>query len=119
MGFGESIGSVFRNYVNFSGRACRAEYWWFLLFNVIVSLVLVAVDYGVLGFDPTQIGPLRGIYTLGTIIPAIAVAFRRMHDIGRRAWWLLLPIIPIFWFMYRGDKQANAYGPDPLGGRSV
>jgi len=71
------------NYANFEGRARRAEYWYFYLLSLIISLILQGVDY-LIG---TEIGILGGIYSLAIIVPTIAVMVRRLHDTGKSGWY--------------------------------
>ena len=89
MNFVETISAGFSNYVNFSGRACRSEYWYWVLFIVLGAIVAVIIDE-VLGMP--LIDPL---FALATLLPSIAVAVRRLHDIDRSGWWLLLGFIPL------------------------
>ncbi len=88
--------TVLKKYAVFSGRARRKEYWYFVLFNVLISLVLGFID-GLLGLTPegSGFGLLGGFYSLAVLIPGIAVAVRRLHDTGRSGWWLLIGFIPI------------------------
>ena len=80
-------------YAMFNGRARRKEYWFFVLFNILASIALGIVDTITGTFnDEMGVGLLGGIYWLAVLIPAIAVAVRRLHDTGRRGWWLLLPV---------------------------
>lgn len=135
MGMQEAVRSVFSNYVTFSGRACRSEYWWFILFSVIVGILLSTLDgllfgytlttetgEGMASFDLQTVGILAGIWSLVTFLPSLAVAVRRLHDTGRSAWWLLLFFLPligvivlIVWFATRGTVGPNDHGPDPIG----
>ncbi|MDJ0708672.1 MAG: DUF805 domain-containing protein [Leptolyngbyaceae cyanobacterium MO_188.B28] len=85
---------VLRKYAVFGGRARRKEYWYFVLFNFIVALVLGVVD-NVLGTN----GLLGFVYMLGVFIPGLAVAIRRLHDTGRSGWWLLIGFVPIIGFI--------------------
>ena len=117
MNFGQAISSGFSNYVQFSGRAIRSEYWYWVLFTVIGSIVAGIID-AVLGI--TVIDPLFG---LATILPSIAVAIRRLHDLDRTGWWIFIGLIPligwiilIIWYCSRGTVGSNRFGPDPLGG---
>lgn len=113
-----------RNYAKFSGRARRAEYWWFALFVIIVSFVLGAIEAMIFGpgaFAPYGIGPIAGLFTLAILVPSIALTFRRLHDLDRSAWWVLLGLIPVigtlvllFWYVQRGTPGDNRFGPDPL-----
>ncbi|HBQ38973.1 MAG TPA: DUF805 domain-containing protein, partial [Halieaceae bacterium] len=83
-------------YAMFGGRARRKEYWYFVLFNLLASIILGVVD-GITGTysEDAGLGLLGGIYALAVFIPSIAVAMRRLHDTGRSGWWLLLALIPI------------------------
>jgi uncharacterized membrane protein YhaH (DUF805 family) len=75
-----------RKYATFSGRARRAEYWWFYLFTILLSIATSIVD-AVIGFPAVNI-----LATLAIIIPSLAVGVRRLHDTNRSGWWLLAPI---------------------------
>ena len=122
MNFVQAIKSGFSNYVTFSGRACRSEYWFWVLFTVIGGLVTVILDSVIFGYQ-AGVTPLNGIFDLATFLPGLAVAARRLHDTDRTAWWLLLAltvigaILLIVWFCFRGTPGANRFGPDPLGSR--
>ena len=116
MSFVDAIKSGFANYVNFSDRACRSEYWFWVLFVVLGSLVAMIIDWaiGMRLFD--------SIFGLATILPSVAVAARRLHDIDRTGWWLLIDFIPIIgwivllvWFCTRGTEGSNRFGADRLG----
>jgi len=112
---------VLKNYAVFSGRAQRAEYWYFVLFNLIIGFVLGAVDGMLGGFNAhTGLGALSGLYALAVLIPAIAVAVRRLHDTGRSGWFLLLVFLPIIGglillvFMVLDTTSGdNEYGANP------
>jgi uncharacterized membrane protein YhaH (DUF805 family) len=117
MSFVEAIQSGFSNYVNFSGRAVRSEYWYWVLFAIIGAIVAEIIDY-ILGI--TAVYPLFG---LAIFLPGIAVGVRRLHDLDRSGWWLLLSLIPlvggiilIVWFCSRGTIGPNRFGQDPLAG---
>lgn len=112
---------VLKKYAVFSGRARRKEYWFFVLFNIIISIVLAVID-GVTGsFSPEAgMGLLGGIYTLAVLIPGIAVSVRRLHDTERSGWWLLIALVPLIGaivllvFMVQDSKPGqNQYGPNP------
>jgi uncharacterized membrane protein YhaH (DUF805 family) len=110
-----------RKYAVFEGRARRKEYWFFILFNVLISMVLGFVDRFIGNINPESgLGILSGIYTLGVIIPGMAVSVRRLHDTGRSGWWLLITFVPVigaiifFYFMVLdSDTESNEYGPSP------
>jgi uncharacterized membrane protein YhaH (DUF805 family) len=95
------------NYANFSGRARRSEYWYFFLFNFIISY-----SVGYLGMITNNIY-LGSYYSIAVLIPGIAVFIRRMHDLGRSGWYGLIPIYNIILLATPGDIGPNAYGPDP------
>jgi uncharacterized membrane protein YhaH (DUF805 family) len=110
-------------YADFTGRARRKEYWMFTLVSVIISFVLRFLD-GVLHPDGNvgllSMGLLEGLYSLAVFLPSVAVSVRRLHDTGRSGWWQLIGIIPVIgWIVIivflatDGERQPNAYGPDP------
>lgn len=102
---------VFENYANFNGRARRSEYWYFTLFNVIFSLITTAIDK-MLNLD---IG-LNTVYSLAVFIPGLAVSFRRLHDIGKSGWLLViiyLAIIIAAFVMVGASLTALAGGASP------
>jgi uncharacterized membrane protein YhaH (DUF805 family) len=120
MGFGEAVQSCLRQYVGFSGRARRSEYWWFFLFVVIVSVVASVLD-ALLGTvsDDTNLGLIGTIVGLALVLPTIAVSVRRLHDTSRSGWWYLLVLIPIVGsiilivFYCLDSHGDNQYGPSP------
>ena len=120
MNFTQAISSGFQNYVNFTGRAARSEYWFWTLFTVLVSIVAGLIDFGL--FRNFDFSPLSTIVSLGTLLPSLAVGVRRLHALDRTGWWLLLvitvigAIVLLVWFCMRGTAGPNRFGPDPLGG---
>lgn len=115
MNFWQAVQSGFSNYVTFSGRAARSEYWYWVLFALIGGLVAGIIDATV-GGSVTEL-----IFNLVTILPGIALAVRRMHDLDRSGWWLLLVFIPlvgavilIVWFCSIGTRGHNRFGADRL-----
>ncbi len=112
---------VLKKYAVFSGRARRKEYWYFVLFNTLISIVLGIID-GVTGSFSTKagMGLLGGIYTLSVIIPGIAVSVRRLHDTGRSGWWLLIVLVPLIgaivllvFMVQNSQTDENQYGNNP------
>jgi uncharacterized membrane protein YhaH (DUF805 family) len=106
-----------KKYAVFSGRSRRMEYWYFVLFNIIVSIVLGVID-GLLGTS----GLLSGIYSLAVLIPTLAVTVRRLHDIDRSGWWILIALVPLIgvivllvFALLEGTPGDNQYGPNPKG----
>jgi len=118
MTFSEAISSGFRNYVGFSGRASRSEFWYWILFTVLVSIALSIIDFGMLSGNSV----LSSIWSLATFLPSLAIGVRRLHDGDRTGWWWLIVIIPligiivliVFWCL-EGTPGSNRFGPDPLG----
>lgn len=106
--------AVLKNYAGFTERAGRAEFWYFVLMNIIVSLLLAFID-GALGTAVIGI-----IYMLAVFVPNIALAVRRLHDIGKSGWWLLVGFVPVvgifvllYFYIKEGDAEANAFGAVP------
>lgn len=106
----ESVKKAFQNYANFSGRADRPEYWWFYLV-VILGYVLLAVIAFNTGFFFLPL-----IWILAILIPILSAGVRRMHDIGKSGWFLLIPLYRLILLCTEGDHGPNEYGPDPKGG---
>jgi len=120
----QAVNICFSKYFTFSGRARRAEYWWFALFLIIVSIALGVLDGLLFGMSMESGGPLGALFSLATIIPSIAAGARRLHDIDRTGWWLLMFFVPMIgwivllvFFVTRGTSGANRFGPDPLSGK--
>ena len=110
----EAVKAAFSNYATFSGRARRSEYWWFFLFNLIVAVLLALVMGGN--------NLANSLWSLATLLPSLAVGARRLHDIDRAGWWLLVGFVPvlgwlllIYWFATKGTLGPNRFGADPLG----
>ena len=116
-----------KKYGVFHGRAGRKEFWYFLLVNIIISIVLTAIDQKTGNFNAaTQRGLFASIYGLAVLIPGIAVSVRRFHDTGRSGWywfWWLLPVIG--WIInfvisaFASDPGDNKYGPNPKGPTTI
>ena len=110
-------------YADFSGRAPRAEYWWFYLMVIIGYFVASILDSVVgTGGMMRSFGVLTMIVMLGLLLPSIAAGVRRLHDTDRSGWWLLIAIIPliglvlIYFLVLEGTKGDNRFGPDPYAG---
>ncbi|BAB51827.1 mlr5366 [Mesorhizobium japonicum MAFF 303099] len=108
MNFGEAVSSFFRNYVNFSGRASRSEFWYSYLFIIIVGVILVIVDTIV----KNEI--ISSIWNLAALLPTLAMTTRRLHDINRSGWHQLLAwFIPvgsialIIWYCKKSDDTVT------------
>ncbi len=99
--------TALKNYAVFSGRARRKEYWYFMLFSIIITYGLVFIGFAI------NAPYICVIYLLAAIVPAIAVGVRRMHDVDKSGWFLLIPIYNIILRFTDGTPGENQYGPDP------
>lgn len=111
VGMGEAVKLFFSNYIKFEGRSNRGEYWWAFLAIIIISFVLGLID-GMLG-----IMVLGTVFSLATLIPGIAIGVRRLHDIDKSGWWLLIGLIPvvgflvlIYFFIQKPTPGPNRFG---------
>lgn len=110
---------VLKQYVDFSGRARRTEYWMFVLINLLFSITLALIDY-LMGTMVMGSGILSGLYSLAILIPSLAVVCRRLHDIGKSGKWFFIAFIPVvgaIWLFVllvtKGQAGDNQYGSDP------
>ena len=117
MSFVESIQTVLGKYCDFNGRARRSEYWWFTLAYSVLSGVLSGFAQ-----NSTIFGIISGIVSLALLLPSLGVSVRRLHDIGKSGWWLLLALIPVIgaiilivWDCKDSEPGDNQYGPNPKG----
>lgn len=126
MGFGEAIKSFWSNYSTFKGRSRRSEYWWIQLFLVLTNLAVAAIDLALMNGDVDRFfanggGGIVGlVWILVTIVPALAVLVRRLHDTGKSGWWVLIGFVPfvgtIVLFVFSvldSDAGDNKYGASP------
>lgn len=107
---------VLRKYAVFSGRARRKEYWMFYLFNIIIAIVIglvTGVIGGFLGLGAALSSSVSIVYSLVILIPSIAVAIRRMHDLGRSGWWILFPVVNLVFLCLDSQPGENDYGRNP------
>lgn len=111
--------AVLKKYAEFSGRARRTEYWMFVLFNCIFGFVAAILD-SIMGGAGWGRGPISIIYMLAMILPGLAVSVRRLHDVGKSGWFVLVSLIPIIGYIWLlvllcGDSQqeSNQYGENP------
>lgn len=122
-----AVRAALSNYITFSGRASRPEYWWWALSILIVLLATGLLDSflvaPLLGFDvgdETAGQPLSFIFGLAILIPNIAVGIRRLHDTGRTGWWLLIGLVPVlgflallYFFVQPSSEGENRFGSKP------
>jgi len=114
MSFGQAVSTCFSKYVTFGGRAGRPEYWYWVLFTVVASMVLAIVDLA-LPYNVLQLA-----FDVATFLPSVAVLIRRLHDVDRSGWWWLIVMIPIIgwillivWLCQRGMDRPNRFGSAP------
>jgi uncharacterized membrane protein YhaH (DUF805 family) len=118
MNFIEAIQAGFRQYGSASGRARRSEFWYWTLFSIIVSAITAGVDY--LVFPGGSLGPVQSVANLALLLPSWAVSIRRLHDINRTGYWVLIAftvvgiLLLIYWACLKGTDGDNDFGPDPL-----
>jgi uncharacterized membrane protein YhaH (DUF805 family) len=112
---------VLKNYAGFSGRARRKEYWMFTLFNIIFAVIAIILD-SILGtaIEGVGYGLFYILYSLAVLIPSLAVTVRRLHDVGRSGWMILIALIPIIgaiWLLIllilNSKPGENKFGPNP------
>jgi uncharacterized membrane protein YhaH (DUF805 family) len=121
MNFTEAVTTAFQNYFNFQTRSRRSEYWYFSLFLVLVSIATSLADMLLFDTAASESGPLYVISTFAMFIPGLAVSVRRLHDIERSGWYVLLCLIPIvgliiliYWMCQPGTSGQNRFGEDPV-----
>ncbi|EME70376.1 hypothetical protein H261_08638 [Paramagnetospirillum caucaseum] len=117
MDFMTAVKTCLGKYATFQGRAARSEYWFFTLFNIILSMiasVIAGASLGVLSVLPM-------ILMIGLFLPTLAVSIRRLHDLDKPGWWFLIILVPVvgglvllWWFCRRGTEGQNMFGSDPL-----
>ena len=123
MSFLEAIKSFWSNYSKFKGRSRRSEYWWIQLFLVLTNLAVAAIDLALMNGDVDRFitnggGGIVGlIWILVTIVPALAVLVRRLHDTGKSGWWALIGFVPfvgaivlVIFTVLDSDVAENKYG---------
>ena len=109
--------NVMKQYATFTGRARRTEYWMFVLCYIIIAIIAGILD-GIAG----TAGMLGGLVALVHILPSLAVGARRLHDVGRSGWWLLLALtgigslVLLFWAVSDSEAGSNAFGANPKNG---
>jgi uncharacterized membrane protein YhaH (DUF805 family) len=119
MPFQAAVRECLTRYADFNGRARRSEYWWFVVFVAVVTTVANVVD-AIIGTQFGRTGLVEVLATLALLLPSLAVGVRRLHDVGRPGWWVLLILIPVLGglilvvaFFIRDSEPDNEYGPSP------
>ncbi len=108
---------VLKQYANFNGRARRKEFWVFAFFNVLfLTMIMIVENNSEIIIEGIGYGPVSLIYALAILVPGLAVFVRRLHDVGRSGWMMLLVFIPIVGAMYLfmllvsdSDTEQNKY----------
>ena len=136
MGFSESVKSVYSKYATFSGRASRSEYWYYVLFNILMQFVLGGLGFGIgaaigsnagesIAFAFIVLYGMIVIWGLVNFLPLLATTVRRLHDTGKSGWLYLVCCIPVVGgillliFLLQESGPDNQYGPNPNGQRFV
>lgn len=108
--------AIKENYCNFSGRASRSEFWWFYLFNIILSAVIGIVFC----WSENAMNIATGLVNLALLLPSLGLAVRHLHDIDKSGWWIFISLIPIIgwilliiWYCKDSQMETNEYGPVP------
>jgi len=133
MNMQQAVASVLRNYVTFSGRAPRSEFWWWSLATILFGFAVAIIDMMFFADQVTvttgpgeiiaeyENGPLSALYSLAIFLPGLAVSVRRLHDVNKSGWWLFILLVPLFGFFYLlylyvqpGEQGDNHFGADPL-----
>lgn len=116
--FQTAVKLFFANYATFQGRSTRAEYWWVVLFNILVSCALTVLS-ALFGLKDMGMEYLSYIYSLVVIVPNVAIAVRRLHDVGKGGGWIFINLIPVIgwiWYlilMLTPSEGDNRFGPSP------
>lgn len=129
MNFSQAVASGFGNYVGFSGRAIRSEYWFWIVFAALGAIITNIIDAAVFVYHPGVSplnSPLSNLFTLVALLPSLAVAIRRLHDVDRTGWWLLLVptgigiLLLLHWQAQESTSGPNRFGAHPVaGGRLI
>lgn len=118
VGFGDAVKLFFKNFTNFKGRSTRSEYWYVVVFNMLINFVLSFITTGVVvsSGDTTASSVISGLYSLIVLVPTLALITRRLHDIGKSGWWYLIiftcvgAFVLLYWFC-QPSVTTNQYGP--------
>ena len=122
VGFIDAIKLAFKNYINFNGRSRRSEYWWFVLFNLIIQIIIIILA----NLITKNLMFLSYIYSLIIFLPGLGLVIRRLHDIGKSGWYIFIAFIPIvgvfillYFFCLDSENQSNEYGESPKYGKNT
>ena len=119
--FFESVQLALINYFNFQGRSSRGAFWYFVLSTFAFSILLSMLSYIM---NPELLITISAIYHVLIIIPYLALKVRRLHDVNKTGWWILIAFtgvgyfLLLYWYCLKGTLGANYYGEDIEAGRS-
>ncbi len=110
MTFVDAVKTCLSKYIDFSGRATRSEYWWFYLayFLAYIALIGLAVATEISAF-----AILAMLISFGLLVPTIAAGVRRMHDVDKKGWWILVPFVNLYFAVIPGTPSDNRFGAPP------
>ncbi len=118
--FGQAISTCFSKYCDFTGRARRSEFWFWVLFVGLVSGVIGGMVAAAVGTNSAAYHVITGLVGLVFLLPNLGVTVRRLHDVGRSGWWILIGLVPcvgflilLYFELLDSQPQANKYGPSP------
>ncbi len=110
--------AALKKYAVFDGRASRREFWFFAFYNILAAAVMGLIAVKGMQYGYEGLGPLPLVYALATLIPALAVMVRRLHDTGRSGWWFFVTVVPAIGHLWlvillalKGDRGTNEFGP--------
>lgn len=106
---------VLKAYAVFNGRARRAEYWYFVLANSIVAVLLNIIFVSILGRISSIFVYIPSLYFFAVLVPYSGATIRRLHDTGKSGWWMFVPFYNIYLLAIDGTHGENRYGPNPKG----
>ena len=126
MDFQKALRSFWKRYRDFRGRSRRSEYWFIQLFLVVTNIAVAIIDLALMGWDVDRFianggGGIVGlVWILVTIVPALAVLVRRLHDTGKSGWWALVGLLPLVgaivllvFTVTDSSPGENKFGPSP------
>ncbi|MDP4823521.1 MAG: DUF805 domain-containing protein [Aestuariivirgaceae bacterium] len=116
--FGGAITTCFQNYARFQGRASRSEYWWFMLFSLLLQMGFALVDAAIFGLPEGGTGLFGGLAGLALLLPTIAVTARRLHDVNRSGWWQLISLgvgafVLLYWMIKAPVDEPSLSAAQP------